>query len=108
MTATALFNIPLGACTQDPDRWTTAPDEQAKALCRACPRRWACAREAVESSGAEGLWAGVVIPESGRARAFALRQLRSLAERNGHPELLEHSLGLVFVDVHGLDLDIEC
>jgi WhiB family redox-sensing transcriptional regulator len=85
MTATALFNIPLGACTQDPDRWTTAPDEEAKTLCRACPRRWACAREAVESSGAEGLWAGVVIPESGRARAFALRQLRSLAELNGHP-----------------------
>lgn len=29
--------------------------------------------------------AGVVIPESGRARAFALGQLRSLAERNGYP-----------------------
>jgi WhiB family transcriptional regulator, redox-sensing transcriptional regulator len=26
-----------------------------------------------------------VIPETGRARTFALRQLRSLAERNGHP-----------------------
>ena len=41
--------------------------------------------EAVESSGAEGLWAGVVIPEGGRARAYALGQLRSLAERNGYP-----------------------
>jgi WhiB family transcriptional regulator, redox-sensing transcriptional regulator len=26
-----------------------------------------------------------VIPEAGRARAFALGQLRSLAERNGYP-----------------------
>ncbi len=89
MTATALDNLELGACTQDPDRWTSTlgkgPDEEAKALCRACPRRWLCARDAVESPGAEGLWAGVVIPEAGRARTFALRQLRSLAERNGYP-----------------------
>jgi WhiB family redox-sensing transcriptional regulator len=54
MTATALHNIALGACAKDPDRWTTAPDDEAKALCRACPRRWLCAREAVESTGAEG------------------------------------------------------
>jgi WhiB family redox-sensing transcriptional regulator len=85
MTATALSSITLGVCTQDPERWTTTPDDEAKALCRACPRRWACARDAVRSPGAEGLWAGVVIPESGRARTFALRQLRSLAERNGYP-----------------------
>ncbi|ETZ98225.1 transcription factor WhiB family protein [Mycobacterium kansasii 824] len=75
----------MGACTQDPDRWTTSPDDEAKALCRACPCRWLCAREAVESPGAEGLWAGVVIPATGRARAFALGQLRSLAERHGYP-----------------------
>ena len=85
MPATTLYNIPLGACSKDPDRWTTTPDAAAKALCRACPRRWPCAREAVQSAGAEGLWARVVIPESGRPRAFALRQLRSLAERNGYP-----------------------
>lgn len=85
MTVTALYEVPLGVCTQDPDRWTTTPDDEAKTLCRACPRRWLCARDAVESAGAEGLWAGVVIPESGRARAFALGQLRSLAERNGYP-----------------------
>jgi WhiB family redox-sensing transcriptional regulator len=48
-------------------------------------KRWACAREAVESAGAEGLWAGVVIPEAGRGRTFALRQLRSLAEQHGYP-----------------------
>lgn len=74
MTVTALYEVPLGVCTQDPDRWTTTPDDEAKTLCRACPRRWLCARDAVESAGAEGLWAGVVIPESGRARAFALGQ----------------------------------
>jgi WhiB family redox-sensing transcriptional regulator len=85
MTATALYNIPLGVCTKDPDRWTTAPDSEAKALCQACPRRWQCARDAVQATGAEGLWAGVVIPEGGRARTFALGQLRSLAERNGYP-----------------------
>ena len=85
MTATALDYVELGACTQDPDRWTTDLDDQAKELCRACPRRWLCARDAVESPAAEGLWAGVVIPETGRGRTFALRQLRSLAERNGYP-----------------------
>lgn len=74
-----------GACARDPERWTTAPDDEAKALCRACPRRWPCARDACELPGAEGLWAGVVIPEAGRPRAFALRQLRSLAERHGYP-----------------------
>lgn len=77
--------FPQAACVRDPDRWTTAPDEGAKALCRVCPRRWPCARDACELPGAEGLWAGVVIPETGRSRASALRQLRSLAERHGFP-----------------------
>lgn len=39
MTVTALYEVPLGVCTQDPDRWTTTPDDEAKTLCRACPRR---------------------------------------------------------------------
>ena len=76
---------PIGACTQDPERWTTRADEEAKAICRGCPRRWMCARDACELPRAEGLWAGIVIPEGGRGRTFALRQLRSLAERNGYP-----------------------
>lgn len=76
----------VAACTADPDRWTTTdPDDEAKALCRACPQRWLCAREAWETPDAEGLWAGVVIPESGRGRSFALRQLRSLAAFGGYP-----------------------
>jgi len=76
---------PLGACTRDPDRWTQTADEGAKAICRACPRRWRCAQEACETPAAEGIWAGILIPEAGRGRQFALRQLRSLAERNGLP-----------------------
>ena len=84
LTRSAVQELPLGACTQDPERWTMLMDDEAKALCRVCPRRWSCAREACESPGAEGLWAGIVIPESGRPRTFALRQLRSLAERNGY------------------------
>jgi WhiB family redox-sensing transcriptional regulator len=31
------------------------------------------------------MWAGIVIPEAGRGRTFALRQLKSLAERGGYP-----------------------
>ena len=81
----ALDETPLGACTQDPDRWAVTADEGAKELCRVCPRRWLCAQEACRTPGAEGLWAGIVIPRTGRARQFALRQLRSLAERHGAP-----------------------
>jgi WhiB family redox-sensing transcriptional regulator len=74
------------ACTSDPERWTTPePEEEAKSLCRQCPLRWSCARAAWETPGAEGLWAGIVIPESGRGRDFALRKVRSLAERGGYP-----------------------
>jgi WhiB family redox-sensing transcriptional regulator len=73
------------ACANDPDRWTTTADEGAKALCRACPRRWLCAQEACKTPGAEGVWAGILIPEAGRGRRFALKQLRSLAEHNGLP-----------------------
>jgi len=80
-----LDGLPLGECTRDPERWTTVADEEAKAICRMCPRRWACAREAVELPKAEGLWAGIVVPESGRGRGHALRQLRELAERHGYP-----------------------
>lgn len=71
------------ACSSDPDRWTTTPDESAKALCRACPHRWLCAKEACKTPGAEGVWAGVLIPAEGRGRRFALKQLGSLADRNG-------------------------
>lgn len=85
MSALNADGLPIGACTRDPERWTSTADDDAKAICRMCPRRWACAREACELPRAEGLWAGIVIPEAGRGRTFALGQLRSLAERNGYP-----------------------
>jgi WhiB family redox-sensing transcriptional regulator len=77
-------------CADDPDRWTTSPDDGAKALCRACPRRWLCAQEACRTPGAEGLWAGVLIPGEGRGRRFALKQLGSLADRHGFPVRTAH------------------
>lgn len=77
----ASLDAVVGACVEDPERWMTAVDEHAKAMCRHCPRRWLCAREACEMPRAEGIWAGVFIPEAGRGRTHALRRLRSLAER---------------------------
>jgi WhiB family redox-sensing transcriptional regulator len=85
MTAAMPWEPIAGPCAQDPDRWVEHPDDEAKAICRACPLRWPCARAAVETPGAEGLWAGVVIPEEGRGRTFALKQLRTIAEFGGYP-----------------------
>ena len=69
-------NTPAAPCLTDPDRWAAGGDDpEMKTLCRACPRRWLCAKEAVETPGAEGMWSGVNLPAGGRARAFALRQL---------------------------------
>jgi WhiB family transcriptional regulator, redox-sensing transcriptional regulator len=66
-------------CLDDADRWVDGGDDpELKALCRACPRRWACAKEALKTPDAQGMWSGVNIPERGRGRAFAMRQLRSL------------------------------
>jgi WhiB family transcriptional regulator, redox-sensing transcriptional regulator len=87
MTAALPLEPIIGACSQDPDRWFDAPDDAAKEICRSCPRRWLCARDAVETPGAQGLWAGVFIPdeEHERGRTFALKQLRNLAEFGGYP-----------------------
>lgn len=67
-------------CLADPDRWAEGGnDPELKALCRGCPRRWVCAKEALETPAAVGMWSGVHLPKDGRGRMFALRQLRSLA-----------------------------
>ena len=72
-------------CLTDPDRWAIGgEDAELKTLCRACPRRWLCAKEALETPGAEGMWSAVHIPKDGRGRTFALRQLRSLAAHGGY------------------------
>lgn len=69
-------------CVADPDRWLEGgEDPELKSLCRGCPRRWQCAKDALETPGVEGMWAAVHIPSEGRrARTSALRQLRSLVE----------------------------
>jgi WhiB family redox-sensing transcriptional regulator len=84
VTLTPTFDAPrtlsAAPCLEDADRWVDGGDDpELKALCRACPRRWPCAKEALKTPEAQGMWSGVNIPERGRGRAFALRQLRSLA-----------------------------
>jgi WhiB family redox-sensing transcriptional regulator len=70
---------------QNPDRWADGGDDPAlKALCRGCARRWLCATEALKTPGIEGMIAGVYLPDDGRARVFALRQLQSLAAYAGY------------------------
>jgi WhiB family redox-sensing transcriptional regulator len=42
-----------------------------------------CAREALDTPAIEGMVAAVFVPEKGRGRRFALRQLQSLAAYAG-------------------------
>jgi WhiB family redox-sensing transcriptional regulator len=71
-------------CVHNPDRWADGGnDPTLKALCRSCPRRWLCAKDALATPGIEGMIAGVHVPKDGRPRAFALRQLQSLAAYAG-------------------------
>ena len=72
-------------CLADPDRWAAGGNDPAlKALCRGCPRRWLCAKEALQTPAIEGMIAGVHVAKEGRSRAFALRQLQSLAAYAGY------------------------
>jgi WhiB family transcriptional regulator, redox-sensing transcriptional regulator len=72
-------------CATNPDRWADAGNDPAlKALCRGCPRRWRCANEALHTPAVVGMIAGVHVPKEGRRRAFALRQLQSLAAYGGY------------------------
>jgi WhiB family redox-sensing transcriptional regulator len=72
-------------CMADPDRWAAGGDDpELKRLCRSCPRRWLCAKEAITVPEPEGMWSGVYIPEEGRGRVGALRQLQSLAALAGY------------------------
>ena len=78
--------LQLPPCMSDPDRWVSPGDDaEVKALCRGCPRRRRCAGEAISTPGISGVVAGVNVPEGGRARAFALRQLRAVAALAGPP-----------------------
>jgi len=72
-------------CMTNPDRWADGGDDPAlKSLCRSCPRRWLCAKEALHTPGIKGMVSGVYLPKEGRARTFALRQLQSLAAYAGY------------------------
>lgn len=74
----------LSPCVADPDRWVNGGDDpELKTLCRGCPRRFVCAKEALDTPGIEGMVAGVFVPKEGRGRTFALRQLQSLAAHAG-------------------------
>ena len=83
----ALVPIPVTVtpCASDPDRWTEAGDDpRLKSLCRGCPRRFLCAKEALDTPFIEGMVAGVYMPKEGRPRHFAMRQLQSLAAYGGY------------------------
>jgi WhiB family redox-sensing transcriptional regulator len=85
VTLDRLTTRTVSPCLADPDRWAEGGDDpELKALCRSCPRRWLCAKEALQTPGIEGMVAGVYVPNDGRARAFALRQLQSLAAYAGY------------------------
>jgi WhiB family transcriptional regulator, redox-sensing transcriptional regulator len=72
-------------CVSDPNLWTEAGDDPSlKSLCRGCPRRFLCAKEALDTPFVEGMVAGVYVPKEGRPRHFALRQLQSLAAYGGY------------------------
>lgn len=82
----AVQQLVVTPCMSDPDRWESGDRNVAelKTLCRGCPRRWRCASEAMTTPGISGVVAGVYVPNSGRERAFALRQLQSLAAHGGY------------------------
>ena len=62
----------LSPCMADPVRWDVGGDDpELKALCRACPRRWRCAKEALHTPGVDGMVAGIHVAKDGRGRAFA-------------------------------------
>ena len=78
--------LQMPPCIADPDRRFSAGDDaEVKALCRGCPRRRRCATEAISTPGISGEVAGVQVPEAGRPRAFALRQMQAVAALAGQP-----------------------
>ena len=89
VTVTVILDMPptqtQSPCMTDPERWFDGGDDpELKSLCRGCPRRWTCAKEALATPGIEGVVAGIHLPRQGRPRAFALRQLQSLAAYAGY------------------------
>lgn len=68
-------------CQEDPERWVGGTDDaSARLLCRGCSMRLTCARKALETPCAQGIWGGIFVPPNGRSRRFALEKLRHLQE----------------------------
>jgi WhiB family redox-sensing transcriptional regulator len=91
---TAMLDLPHGRvapvqspCTVDPDRWAEGTNEPAlRAMCRGCHRRFDCAKDALDTPGAEGIWSGIFIPPTRdyRGRNHAMLRLQSLATIGKH------------------------
>lgn len=92
MTRTALPRTPsLPPCMLAPELWDSSDNTEAIAACRRqCPRRFACAQEALAGpkhlvSSLNGVIAGVAIPEqneygTSKAHKAALKRLETIAE----------------------------
>lgn len=92
MTRTALVRTPsLPPCMLAPELWDSSDNTEAIAACRRqCPRRFACAQEALTGpkhlvSSLNGVIAGVAIPEqneygTSKAHRAALKRLETIAE----------------------------
>jgi hypothetical protein len=97
MTRTALApTSPLPPCMLAPELWDSSDSTEAIAACRQqCPRRFACAQEALAApkhlvSTLNGVIAGVAIPaqnEYGTSKAHkaALKRLETIAEIGREP-----------------------
>jgi WhiB family redox-sensing transcriptional regulator len=97
---TTMLNPPapspqLTPCRSDPDPWTDGDDPVLKTLCRRrCARRAQCARDALATRGASGVWAGIYLPPTtsdsrrhdySRAHEYAVTRLRVIAGLDGQP-----------------------
>lgn len=92
MTRTALARTPsLPPCMLAPELWDSSDNTAAIAACRRqCPRRFACAQEALSGpkhlvSSLNGVIAGIAIPEqneygTSKAHKAALKRLETIAE----------------------------
>lgn len=91
MTRTALARTPsLPPCMLAPQLWDSSDNAEALAACRQqCPRRFACAQEALAGpkhlvSSLNGVIAGIAIPEqneygTSKAHKAALKRLETIA-----------------------------
>ncbi len=86
MTRTALSLAPSPApCVSNPALWDSIDNKQAIDACRRlCPRRFACAQEALDQPRLQGVVAGVSIPEQNaygtcKSHKAALGRLQAVA-----------------------------